>query len=118
MKNILFVYGTLKKGGLNHHYLRGSRFIGDAVTKKRYALYISEFPLVIKDIGVSQIIGEAYEVEWPVLKRVDMLEYHPYLYFRERISIILKASNKLLRAWIYFYPRPEGRLIPSGKFNP
>ena len=105
MKNILFVYGTLKRGGLNHHYLKGARFIGDAFTKEEYALYISDFPLVVRGHAVSRIKGEAYEVKWPVLNQVDMLEDHPHLYFREEVPIILKATNRVLNAWMYFFPK-------------
>ncbi|MBD3793206.1 MAG: gamma-glutamylcyclotransferase [Campylobacterales bacterium] len=34
----LFVYGTLKKGFENHHFLDGAKFLGEATTKEKYPM--------------------------------------------------------------------------------
>ncbi len=111
----LFVYGTLKRGYGNHHYLTGSRFIGRAVTRERFALYADSVPFLVKYPPVSRVKGELYEVDPATLRSVDALEGHPHVYRREKITVILEDGREV-EAWVYFYPRPRGRLLKSGEF--
>ena len=114
--HLLFVYGTLKRGFPNHHYLSGAEFLGRARTLERYTLYVDRVPYVVREEKVSFIKGEVYRVSDDILKRVDMLEGHPTHYRRERVKIVLE-NRKVLEAWIYFYPKPVGRLEPSGEYT-
>ena len=116
-RHAVFAYGTLKHGFANHYFFRDARFLGKAKTVVRYSLYVDEYPLVYPGQPVSRIVGEVYQVDNALLSRLDMLEGHPRLYRREQIEVIL-ASGERLRAWIYFFPEPRGRLIPSGEFKP
>jgi len=34
----IFVYGTLKRGGRNHHFMAGQQFVGEARTAPGYTL--------------------------------------------------------------------------------
>ncbi len=111
----LFVYGTLKKGYRNHHYLSGSRFLGKAVTKEKFALYADSVPFLVKSPPISKVKGELYEVDSRTLRNVDALEGHPRVYRRERITVILEDGREA-EAWAYFYPSPRGRLLRSGEF--
>ncbi|HBR05796.1 MAG TPA: gamma-glutamylcyclotransferase, partial [Desulfovibrio sp.] len=52
-KHAVFVYGTLKRGLSNHFFLREARFLGQAQTVERYALYEDEIPLVTRSQAVS-----------------------------------------------------------------
>jgi gamma-glutamylaminecyclotransferase len=118
---IVFVYGTLKNGFNNHHLLASSFFLGRAVTCRDYALYSSSIPFVIRDQPVSQIHGEAYGVSHQTLNKLDDLEGHPTWYRREQIPVCLydekSRKEKLLVAWIYFYPNPTGQLIQDGIYR-
>lgn len=117
---IVFVYGTLKQGFSNHHFLANANFLGNALTCKSYALYCSGLPFVIRDQAVSRIFGEAYSVDGVTLKALDCLEGHPSCYRREQIQICLNEKSlpaKTFLAWIYFYPKPVGRLLPVGIFK-
>jgi gamma-glutamylaminecyclotransferase len=116
-KYLIFVYGTLKKGYSNHYFLDGAHFVDDAVTKDRYALYVSGIPYLSKDEKISKIYGEVYEVDFDILKRVDMLEEHPGWYKREIAEVYLMSKNKFVESWIYFFPNPEGELIKSGIYT-
>lgn len=111
----LFVYGTLKRGYGNHHYLSESEFLGKAITKKRYALYSDGIPFLVKEPPVSRIKGELYEVDSETLENVDLLEGHPSVYRREKIVVILEDGREV-EAWAYFYPHPRGELLRSGEF--
>ena len=49
----IFVYGTLKKGGSNHYFLRSSKFIKKQ-TLKDHSIFVPSgygFPLLLEDKG-------------------------------------------------------------------
>jgi gamma-glutamylaminecyclotransferase len=117
-KQIVFVYGTLKRGFGNHHLLNGSKFIGQALTKEKYALYVSGIPFVIESEPVSQISGEVYEVDQKTLARLDRLEGHPDWYCRKMVYVSgnTNESGESLKAWIYFFPKRRGVIVESGIF--
>ena len=115
MPHLVFVYGTLRKGFCNHHFLRRAKFLGRARTKEKYALYVGEFPYVVKNRPVSFIVGEVYAVDNAALAALDELEGHPNCYKREKIKVRLEDGQEV-GAWIYFYPRPRGKLIRKGDF--
>jgi gamma-glutamylaminecyclotransferase len=114
----LFIYGTVRKGFHNHHYLEGARYIGRARTKAKYSLYANTLPYLVKD-PVCQVKGELYEVDNTILTRMDILEGEPECYIRLLDTVILDhptGNGKEHPAYIYFYPRKTGKLIPSGDF--
>lgn len=120
-KQIVFVYGTLKRGFGNHHLLNGSKFISQAITKEKYALYVSGIPFVIEDEPVSHIAGEVYEVDDKTLARLDHLEGHPDWYRRKSVDVSVNKDEgtgdaRLIEAWIYFFPKRQGTLVESGIF--
>ena len=114
-KHFVFVYGTLRKGSWNHSLLKTSRCVGKGRTRKRYALYSDSVPYVVKDEAVARIAGEVYEVDDSTLKRLDGLERHPDWFERELIAVVLEDGSDVI-AWMYFYPKPRGKPIPSGDF--
>ena len=121
-KHMVFVYGTLKRGFGNNRLLSGSKFLGEARTEDKFALYESGIPFVIEDEQVSQISGEVYEVDERTLARLDRLEGHPNWYFRKMVNISVNATEryeteKRIQAWIYFFPKRQGILIKSGVFQ-
>ena len=58
----IFVYGTLKRGLGNHHFLSDSTYIGKGKTKKKYSLYVSGIPYVYKNENLYHILGEIFQV--------------------------------------------------------
>jgi len=121
-KSLVFVYGTLKRDFGNHHLLNGSKFIGKALTKEKYALYVSGIPFVIENEPVSQIAGEVYKVDEKTLVRLDRLEGHPGWYCRKIVDVSVDgrdgdAAERKMKAWIYFFPIREGMLVESGIFK-
>ncbi len=110
----IFVYGTLRKGHRNHRLLENSEFVGYAITKDKYSLFVDGIPYVVK-IPVSKIKGEVYRIDKHTLEKLDRLEGHPDFYKRERIDVVI--NDRIIKAWIYFYPYPKGKLIESGDFE-
>jgi len=72
----VFVYGTLKRGGGNHHYLAGQQFIGTARTPPGYALHsLGNYPgMVCSPADTAGVTGELWAVDDACLERLDELE--------------------------------------------
>jgi gamma-glutamylaminecyclotransferase len=74
----VFVYGSLKRGCSNHHYLREAKFIGPFVTVPRYRMLESAvpifFPVLLPDPQGRQVAGEVYQVDDKTLAALDGLE--------------------------------------------
>ena len=71
----LFIYGTLKRGCYNHHYMHGQQFIDKARTVPIYRLYnLGGYPgMVLADDGLS-IEGEVWEIDETCRTQLDVLE--------------------------------------------
>lgn len=89
MKTYVFVYGTLKRNGKNHHLLYNSKFIKECYTTSDYLLYdLGFYPAMIKSSEGKRIKGEIFEIDYEKLKIFDALECVDYgLYKREIISL-------------------------------
>ena len=58
----VFVYGTLKRGHRNCHFLQGAEFLGDFTTQCVYSMYeFEDYPAVCLH-GGHAIEGEVYRV--------------------------------------------------------
>lgn len=84
--NLVFVYGTLKKGYGNHSVIKaaGGEFVKTFTTKPIYTMIsLGGFPGVIEK-GNTAISGEIYRVN--NMKPLDNLEGYPKFYNRIRIE--------------------------------
>lgn len=115
MKYYVFVYGTLRQGCSNHHFLKDARYLGRARTADKYALYVDDFPYLVKSEHLCRIRGEVYELSEEGFARLDSLENHPYWYCREK-RVVRLENGTALEAWVYFFPTPKGSLIRSGDY--
>jgi len=115
MEYLVFVYGSLKRGYWNYEtFLKGrSKFVCDAETC--YKMYMTDigYPLVTKTIPKTTIKGELFIIDEIVLKDLDTLEGHPVYYHRE-ITEVIANDGKVLKAWMYFNDRVEGKCISNG----
>jgi len=84
-RQLVFVYGSLKRGQANHHHLAGSRFLG-AAQLPGLALYdLGPFPMaIICDESSACLHGELYAVSAEQLAELDRFEGAPRLYERQR----------------------------------
>ena len=104
---LLFVYGTLMRGGSRHAALAAQRFVGEARTEPRYALLdLGEYPgLVSCAAGGRAVCGELYEVESGRLPELDALEGSPDWFRLGPVAVVGRAG----RVYAYFYqPAPYG----------
>jgi gamma-glutamylcyclotransferase (GGCT)/AIG2-like uncharacterized protein YtfP len=91
---LVFVYGTLKRGQRNHHWLAGARFLGEAELAGVVLHDLGPFPMAVEGSGLCR--GEVYGVDGPGLARLDMLEGYPRLYDRQRRNLVDGRQ-----AWVY-----------------
>ncbi|XP_023179596.2 putative gamma-glutamylcyclotransferase CG2811 isoform X1 [Drosophila hydei] len=105
----VFVYGTLKKGEPNHHWLTSekngfSRLLAKGKTEIKFPLVIGtryNIPFLLNKPGVGHNIeGEIYEVDDKMFSNLDVLEEYPRYYDRE-LQTILTNANEKLDCWLY-----------------
>ncbi len=114
---LLFVYGTLKRGGSNHHALAGQIYVGDARTPPGYRLYlVADYPGMVADAsdrtGVS---GEVWEVDAPALRRLDALEgVDEHLYRRDTIRLLAPFADETVQTYFYLRSIRGRRPFPDG----
>uniref|UniRef100_UPI00398F110E gamma-glutamylaminecyclotransferase-like isoform X2 n=1 Tax=Pristiophorus japonicus TaxID=55135 RepID=UPI00398F110E len=100
----VFVYGTLKKGQPNHHYMidgtkgKGT-YWGKGCTDEKYPLVIAgnyNIPFLLNVPGTGQeVTGEIYLVDDQLLKFLDEFESCPELYQRRPVRVrILEWDDK------------------------
>lgn len=103
-KKLLFVYGTLKRGCSNHHFLTGQEFIGEARTAPGYRLYgLRGHPgLVPHRDDKDGVVGEVWAVDDAALVRLDALEgLAEGMYRRERLPLLAPFAEQIVEGYIY-----------------
>jgi gamma-glutamylcyclotransferase (GGCT)/AIG2-like uncharacterized protein YtfP len=120
MSNLIFVYGSLKRGYRNWKHILKDRalFVGEALSEDaNYAMYDAEaFPKVVVDnLDGHGVAGELFQVDDEVLARCDRLEGNPVFYRREERRFMILESGEIVTAWIYLCQHrvdPEDRMEP------
>lgn len=103
-KSYCFVYGSLKKGFYNHHYLKDSKYIDEGFISNYYLLSINNkrYPALLKGKGIVK--GEVYLVDRLSLKNLDVLEAtREKLYIRIYDKVFLKNKKRKVNSYIYIY---------------
>lgn len=103
-ETLVFVYGTLKRAGSNHSFLRGQRYVGDAITAAGYRLFaLGEYPgMVFWDGDLGHVKGEVWSVDDECLTHLDVLEgVAEGLYRRERVSLLPPFQSDVVQTYLY-----------------
>ena len=100
---LLFVYGSLKKGFDNHELLsKYTKRLGKAHTIKKFGMFEDSFgnyPYLI-NVPYNKINGELYEItRKDLMHRIDEFEGAPEYYQREKIEV--KSHHGVKRAFVY-----------------
>jgi len=106
---LLFVYGSLKKGFDNHNLLGNSaKRLGKAHTVKKFSMYEDSFgnyPYIV-DEPYSKIKGELYQItRADLMKKIDEFEGAPDYYTRKKIEV--KSHHGVKRAFVYIRQEVE-----------
>jgi gamma-glutamylaminecyclotransferase len=111
---LVFVYGTLRRGGSQHGRMAGAEFVATGVIRGRL-YHIDWFPGLVVDDAGSEIIGEVYSVSLAVLAELDAFEGGDY----RRVRVNVRCGDDSVpdvAAWIWEWlgPVDESRRITSG----
>lgn len=111
MSNLVFVYGSLRKGLNNHHFLNNSEYIGDYTSKEQFYLITYKtlkFPYLLEDLEFDRpktnIKGEIYKVNEDVLKNLDNLESNSVIYQRKKYEFFNDKNS--IEAYVYILIKP------------
>ena len=107
-KTIILVYGTLKRGFGNHHFIADQEFIGEAVTEPRYrVLDLGAHPGMIVDVSNGLAVkGELWAVSDPCLAKLDEFEEVPGPFVRAPVAI--EGWGEEVYAYFWNHLAPEG----------
>ncbi|NOQ30504.1 MAG: hypothetical protein GQ570_05200 [Helicobacteraceae bacterium] len=100
---LLFVYGSLKKGFDNHKLLeKSTKRLGKAKTVSKFAMFEDTFGnypyLILKPI--TKVEGELYQINRKeLLERIDEFEGTPEYYQRKKIKV--KTHHGIKYAYTY-----------------
>ena len=81
---LVFVYGSLKRGQVNHGQLQGCAWQGEAELNGLALYDLGPFPMAIPADPEARLWGEIYSVDAEQLARLDHFEGAPRLYERQR----------------------------------
>lgn len=82
---LVFVYGTLKRGMVNHRHLAGARFVGAVQLAGLDLFDLGPFPMAVPSDDAGAVLqGELYAVDAEQLAALDRFEGVPRLYERQR----------------------------------
>ncbi len=114
MSQMLFVYGTLKRGHCREHLLAGQRLLGSTRTTNHYRLYnCGSYPGLVDAPGNGLAIqGELWEVDANCLRQLDLVEeIDAGLYSRRGIEVesLIEGSVQA-----YYYEGPITGLADCG----
>lgn len=114
-KHLVFVYGTLRRGGAGAMSGRfpAAKFIAE--TQVSGSLYdLGDYPGLVLDESNLLVVGEVYEVDDETLKELDEFEASSH-YRRKQVEVSLDRRRTV--CWTY-EPDPEfhspRKLIASG----
>jgi gamma-glutamylcyclotransferase (GGCT)/AIG2-like uncharacterized protein YtfP len=123
---LVFVYGTLMRGGANHDVLRrlGGSFVTAATTRSpRTLVDLGPYPALLA-LGsredAAPVTGEVWEITDAALRELDAFEGVPDLYLRERLTVGSAGRGDAIEAFVYVLagsPPPHARVIPTGRYG-
>jgi gamma-glutamylaminecyclotransferase len=121
----IFVYGSLRKGLHNNYLLDNAKYIGKFATIDKYVMVGTKsfsYPYLIHptylkykiyesiaNVYSNNIIGEVYEIDKIMLKKLDALEGHPEYYNRRQIEV----QNNIAKINVYAYILENKEIINS-----
>ncbi len=108
---VIFVYGTLKRGQRNHHYLAKQNFLGEAQTIAQYRIYdLGPHPIIVHDPEKGLAVhGELWEVDETCLQKLDEFEEVPEIFYRQDI-IVANYYGEPPQAYFRHEPPPANTL--------
>jgi gamma-glutamylcyclotransferase (GGCT)/AIG2-like uncharacterized protein YtfP len=117
---LVFVYGTLRRGGSNHFRMAGAEFISAGTIMGR--MYrIDWYPGLVLDEAGGEISGEVYAVDGDLLAALDAFEgvsasESEGSEYRRVQTTVVQQNSETLTAWVWEWRGvvSEDRRISAG----
>ncbi len=98
-REVVFVYGTLRRGASNHWRMEGAEYVGKAVVRGR--MYrISWYPGLVRDRKVGEVVGEIYGVSRELLASLDRFEGDEFGRVRAEVQRV-EAPDGTESVWLW-----------------
>ena len=126
ISSLLFVYGSLMRGGVRHRHLLGTGItpLGAAsICARLFHMADADYPVAIPGSHPRERVhGELYTIDEPArtLAVLDRMEECKQGLFRRKLVWIRQGPAKEARqAWAYFYARTLNQATPvrDGRFR-
>lgn len=94
-QKLLFIYGTLRRGGRAQYMMADAEYIGQATSLGRL-VHVDQYPGLIRD-SESLVKGELYLVDEVLMKKLDQYEgcnENPPLYRAEKVDVLLDDGER------------------------
>lgn len=120
MSHQIFVYGTLRKGGVANHLMGDSTWLGSAKLSGQL-FKIDWYPgAIYQPESSSRVIGDLYEVSNQKLQELDDYEGcasdhpQPHEYRRINVTVMTEQGETNCQFWEYAWNLSKHKLIQSG----
>ncbi|RYD66536.1 MAG: gamma-glutamylcyclotransferase [Verrucomicrobiaceae bacterium] len=116
---LVFVYGTLRRGGSNSFRMNGAEFVSAGKVSGRLYV-ISWYPGLVLDAGSETVEGDVFRVGASQLAALDEFEGISANEIEgaeyRRVKTEVTAGDEVMEAWSYEWKGPveESKRIPSG----
>jgi len=122
-RELVFVYGTLRRGGSNAFRMKGASFVGSAYVAGKLYL-ISWYPGLVRRVRDGLVSGEVYRVGPEQLRALDEfeglsageIEGSEYRRVRAECIVETRTGDDAVMVWAYEWlgPVDEEKFILSG----
>jgi gamma-glutamylcyclotransferase (GGCT)/AIG2-like uncharacterized protein YtfP len=119
---LLFVYGTLKRGGKYHDYLEEAELVAEhAVAKGEIYDTGLGYPAMVLT-GNGEVQGEVYDIPeelWPAIDYLEDYTGDSATDLFDKVEIEVEAGSKALKAVVYI-AKTEAQLkekVETGNWN-
>lgn len=117
---LVFVYGTLRRGGSNHFRMAGAEFISPGTVAGR--MYrIDWYPGLVLDDAGDEIHGEVYSVGPELLGELDVFEGLSAgevegSEYRRVHATVVQRDSRTINAWVWEWlgETEEARRVQDG----
>ena len=112
---MVFVYGTLRRGASNHFRMADSRFVAEG--KVRGKLYrIDWYPGIVVDENAGPVVGEIFMANAETIAALDEFEGSEYRRVKIAVEWVDAGESFTAEAWIWEWlgETREDQRIASG----
>jgi gamma-glutamylaminecyclotransferase len=118
-KELVFAYGSLRKGFHNNHILKTAMLVSENARTKEACFQmrsLTVYPAVVEG-GIHRIQGDVYEVGPKVLKALDKFEGNGLNYQRKLVDVISTSDERFWTCWMYIFLHDQARFDDASE-NP